>query len=169
LTHAELVKVAARWLRNRKRCGVVLTEHHGGTLEIPDAIGFVGGFWAVQVECKVSVADYKADAKKPGRRFDGTTGEYRLAPERWYLTPPHLVRADTLPTGWGLLEWDGKRVAVRVQAEKHEQTPHVLCNQVTRLYMELRRYQAQGIRYLTVAEMDKQPPRQPLQSTPERP
>lgn len=152
MLHADLVKIAARWLRNTKRCGVVLTEHHGGTLEHPDAIGFIGGMWSIQVECKVSLSDFRADAKKNGRRFDATTGEYRQAAERYYLTPVGLVSANALPLGWGLLEFDGKRVNVKKPAEKLPKNESVWRNEVTRLYMELRRYQAQGIRYLTIRE-----------------
>ncbi len=108
VTHDALVIVAARWLRNRRRCGVVLTEHHGGTLEIPDAIGWYGSH-SIQVECKVSKADFRADAKKAGRRFDASTGEYRQASERWYLAPVGLLNLDLVTGDWGLLEWGGRQ------------------------------------------------------------
>jgi hypothetical protein len=156
VTHVELVDVASRWLR-RKGCGVVLTEHHGGTLEIPDAIGFKG-WHSIQVECKVSVADFRADAKKAGRRFDRTTGEYRQAAERWFLTPLGLVattRAELVD--WGLLAYDGKRVRVIEPAIVEAKSEHVWRAEVMRLFCELRRYQAQGIRYLTIAEQQRKP------------
>lgn len=151
-THAELVRVAERWLRNTQRCGVVLTEHHGGTMEHPDAIGWRRAH-SIQVECKVSVSDFRADAKKNGRRFDQTTGEYRQALERWYLTPAGLLALADVPPAWGLIEWDNKRVRVIRKAETCEKTPDVWRNEVTRMYCELRRYQAQGIKYLTVEKL----------------
>jgi hypothetical protein len=152
MTHAELVQVAARWLRNTKGCGVVLTEHHGGTIEIPDAIGFKK-WHSIQVECKVSVSDFKADAKKEGRRFDRTTGEYRQAAERWYLTPAGLItpsRAELVD--WGLLSYDGNRVRVVESPIVEGKSEHVWRAEVMRLFCELRRYQAQGIRYLSINE-----------------
>lgn len=153
MTHAELVKVAARWLRNNRRCGVVLTEHHGGTVEVPDAIGWRASY-SVQVECKVSRADFKADAKKAGRRHDRLTGQYRQALERWYLTPAGLISSvRDLPDGWGLLEYAGRRVQVIVAAVPAVRADATAENEITRLYMELRRYQSQGIRYKTVTEL----------------
>lgn len=151
MTHAELVGVAARWLR-RKGCGVVLTEHHGGTVEIPDAIGF-RGWHSIQVECKVSLADFRADAKKNGRRFDGLDGQYRQAAERWYLAPNGLIDPAIVPGDWGLLEWGGTRVRVIKKATPYEKSEHVWRAEVTRLFCELRRYQAQGIRYLKIGEL----------------
>lgn len=155
MTHAELVVIAERWLRNTRRCHVVLTEHHGGTLEIPDAIGFQCG-WPVQIECKASLADFRADRKKPCRR-----PEYALASERWYLAPKGLVPIAELPGGWGLLERDmvKRRTVIARPAERLPLTDAHWRNSVTRLCMELRRYQAQGIRYKTVSELlaDGQP------------
>lgn len=155
VSHADLVVAAARWLR-RRGCGVVLTEHHGGTLEVPDAIGF-RGVHSIQVECKVSRRDFWADRKKACRRFERTTGEHRLASERWYLTPPGLLSAADLPADWGWMEYGGTRVRLRKPAPIGEMTEHVRRAQVTRLFCELRRYQAQGIRYKTMNELQAAP------------
>jgi hypothetical protein len=148
MTHADLVQAAGRWLRYTKRCGVVLLEHHGGTVEYPDAIGF-RRWYSIQVECKVSVADFRRDARKAGRR-----DEYRQAVERWYLTPVGLVTS--MPDDWGLLEYDGRRVRVARAVPVSEipvKAEGTWRAEVTRLYCELRRYQAQGIKYRTVVEL----------------
>ncbi len=105
MTHAELVKLAERWLW-RQGCGVVLREFSTtATAEIPDAIGW-RSHTSILVECKVSRADFLADASKPFRK-NPYAGVGRW---RFYLTPPGLLRAEELPVGWGLLEVRGGRV-----------------------------------------------------------
>ena len=91
MTHADLVKLAARWLA--KKHPVVVTEMSSGAMEEPDAIGFAGGL-STLVECKASRADFHADRHKPFNR---------LGHWRYYLTPRGLVTAEEIPPGWGLL------------------------------------------------------------------
>jgi len=73
MTHDDLVEIARNWLWNAKKgpegtgwkhvpCKVVLTELVSG-MEIPDAIGWHSGR-SILIECKTSVSDFKADAKK---------------------------------------------------------------------------------------------------------
>lgn len=109
MTHALLVQLAARWLGSTRGCSLVLTEFQCAAVEIPDAIGWTAG-WSILVECKTSRADFKADAAKLSR----SSADHRIGQERWYLTPPGLVRADEVPAGWGLLE-SGSRVRVVVR------------------------------------------------------
>lgn len=106
MTHAELVTRAERWLRNTFHCRVVLSELVAFTRngEIPDAIGWVNNR-SILVECKTSVADFKADLKKIFRHGIRGMGHYRF-----YLTPPDLLTNQELPEGWGLYEVHGKRV-----------------------------------------------------------
>jgi hypothetical protein len=132
----------------------VLTEHHGNTVEIPDAIGFRLGWHSIQVECKVSIADYRADAKKAGRRHDDTTGEFRQACERWYLVPDALAALIEPKSDWGLAAWDGRRVKV-IRPALMVETMSVRQAEVVRLVSELRRYQSQGIRYKTMTELNR--------------
>lgn len=103
LTHAQLVSRAARWLRNTRRCSVVMVETGCWLTQIPDAIGWDWRGRSIAVECKVSVADFRADAHKTnppiGRR-------------RFFMTPPWLLTARALPDGHGLLEVHGRRVRV---------------------------------------------------------
>src|ERR1700760_3011333 len=65
--HAQLVGRAAEWLRLRYGCGIVLSEQYCATGEIPDVIGWKASCQSVLVECKVSRADFLADAAKPFR------------------------------------------------------------------------------------------------------
>jgi len=100
MTHAQLVERAVRWLRSY-RCGVVLSEQACVSGEMPDAIGWKKACHSVLVECKVSRADFLADRDKPFRQQP----EKGVGSERFYLTPPGLVKVEELPMGWGLLEY----------------------------------------------------------------
>lgn len=107
MTHKELVHLAALWLRKHHRCTVMFTEIVTRSDIIPDAIGWrVDGRWSVLIECKVSRSDFKRDASKRIHLDpDNAPGQ-----ERWYLTPPGLVKPEEVPTGWFLAEAhpDGK-------------------------------------------------------------
>jgi hypothetical protein len=116
LTHAELVARAERWLRNTRRCGVVLCEPAGAPKEQPDAIGWRGTTFhvSIAVECKVSRSDFLADARKPVRIRPGL-GVGRL---RYYLVPTGLVGPDEVPAGWGLLHADARCIRVAREASR---------------------------------------------------
>jgi hypothetical protein len=98
LSHADLVRVACRWLAKTKRCPLVFAEAGKNVgVEEPDALGFAGlGTLAYVVECKVSRADFLADGKKRHR----ATG---MGSHRWFLAPMGLIATDEIPAGWGLL------------------------------------------------------------------
>lgn len=98
-THAELVQRAVRWLRGTMGCTVVFAEMSTLAPVIPDAIGWRFGSWSVLVECKTSRSDFKADQKKAGWNGPEFPGQ-----ERWYLTPPGLLKPTEMPDGWGLIE-----------------------------------------------------------------
>ena len=97
-THAELVAVAARWLQGSRRCAVVITEMTTGERETPDAIGWQGRNSFV-VECKASVADWRADAKKYFRRQP----ERGMGRQRYWLVPKLLAEHAPADDGWGLV------------------------------------------------------------------
>jgi hypothetical protein len=105
MTHAQLVAKAVPWLRSY-RCGVVLSEQALSSGEMPDAIGWKGACHSVLVECKVSRADFLADREKPCR-LKPKTG---VGCERFFLAPRGLIRPDELPTGWGLLEYQNRKI-----------------------------------------------------------
>lgn len=162
MTHGELVKRAARWLKKTVGCGVVFVEHAAGR-EFPDALGYRNTA-SYLVECKVSRSDFLADLKKPTR----ASYEKRPALHCWYLTPPDLLWARTaerepvlfraLPDGWGLLEVNERAVIERIQPRiprdhwGDDRTAEQVRVEMRRFYYEVRRYQAQGITYLKLAD-----------------
>lgn len=115
LTHADLVARAERWLRNTKRCGVVVTELTTMSLEIPDAVGWFNcGRETFLVECKATVRDFMADKKKIFRsRPHVGMGQFR-----YYMTPKGLLNPNAVPDLWGLLEVCGKIVRVVKEADR---------------------------------------------------
>lgn len=110
--HAELVDRAAKWLRGRGGCKVVLTEYRHGGGEEPDALG-LHPLGSVLIECKTTRADFLADAQKPWRKSPSTG----LGVERYFMAPKGLISPDELPEKWGLLEVRGKRVFILKKAE----------------------------------------------------
>lgn len=104
MTHAELVALAAKWLKTHRSCKVVGTEFNvQGCYESPDAIGWTYTGKCVVVEAKTSRSDFKADQKKLHKQ----TG-CQLGSERWYIAPEGLIRVSELPDGYGLIEVTAK-------------------------------------------------------------
>jgi hypothetical protein len=60
---------------------------------------------SVVVECKVSRADFLADANKPFR----LKPEEGLGCERLYMAPQGIIPLEELPANWGLLECNKER------------------------------------------------------------
>lgn len=142
MTHADLVQVAARWLRRSAACRVVLTEKPSGGGEIPDAIGWDAHRRSTLVEVKVSRGDFFRDRKKPSRDPRACMGRLR-----WYLTPRGLLQPEEIPEPWGLLEWTGARVWRRKAAVDTTRSEPALRREIGLLVAELNAYQAQGITY----------------------
>ena len=134
MTHAQLVEKAVRWLRSY-RCGVVLSEQACVSGEMPDAIGWKRANHSVLVECKVSRADFMADRCKPFRQKP----EQGVGCERFYLTPPALVKPVELPSGWGLLELQRGRIEVVHASAKNLRTAAGLRYEMNLLLASLRR------------------------------
>lgn len=140
ITHKDLVLRACRWLERTKRCPLVFAEAYQNTgVELPDALGFCDGY-ALVVECKVSRADFRADAKKLHRLYPFLGMGLR----RWYMTPPGLVKPDELPGGWGLLYAHARRVTVEKESEVFERN---VVAEARWLYCVARRHRI-GVRWL---------------------
>lgn len=121
MTHKQLVKRAADWLR-QKGYAIVITELRTLASETPDAYGHKDGL-STLIECKVSRADFLADKKKRFR----ICPEYGMGDKRYFMAPKGLISPSELPQGWGLLEVSEKRVnhtksASRVRPNKHAET-----------------------------------------------
>ena len=134
MTHMQLVEKAVRWLRSY-RCGVVLSEQACSSGEMPDAIGWKQACHSVLVECKVTRADFLADRAKPFRQKP----EKGVGSERFYLTPPALVKIEELPTGWGLLEHRRGRIELVQASEKNLRTAAGFRCEMNLLLASLRR------------------------------
>lgn len=73
--------------------------------EIADAIGWRGGV-SILVECKASLADFRADQKKVFRKHPKLgMGDWRV-----YLCEKDVIQPEMLPEGWGLAWVCGSRV-----------------------------------------------------------
>ena len=134
MTHAQLVEKAVRWLRSY-RCGVVLSEQACVSGEMPDAIGWKRANHSVLIECKVTRADFLADRAKPFR----LKPEKGVGSERFYLTPPSLVKVEELSAGWGLLELRGGRIEMLHASAKNLRTATGLRYEMNLLLASLRR------------------------------
>jgi len=134
MTHAQLVHQAVRWLR-AYRCGVVLSEQACVSGEMPDAIGWKQACHSVLVECKVTRADFLADRDKPFR----LKPERGVGSERFYLTPPALLKTEDLPDGWGLLELRRGRIEMRQGSAKKLRTAAGFRYEMNLLLASLRR------------------------------
>jgi hypothetical protein len=134
MTHPQLVERAVRWLRSY-RCGVVLSEQACVSGEMPDAIGWKRANHSVLVECKVTRADFLADRAKPFRQKP----EQGVGSERFYLTPPALVKLEELPPGWGLLESRRGRIEMLQASAKNLRTATGLRYEMNLLLASLRR------------------------------
>jgi len=109
MTHADLVKRAARWLCGSQRCVVVMTEAACQcNSEFPDAIGWTARGSSILVECKTSLNDWYADQYKPSRRGGPAMGRYR-----YYLMAPELTKRVATRAGpWGVLAAHAKTIRV---------------------------------------------------------
>ena len=134
MTHVRLVAMAEAWLR-RARCGIVLSEQGCSSGEMPDAIGWKGKSHSVVIECKISRADFLADAAKPWRKQP----EIALGCERYYAAPKAMLRPDEMPAGWGLLEAAGRELRVLKKSSRKLREPQGLMNEMNLLLASLRR------------------------------
>lgn len=121
MTHQQLVRLAEEWLRQRYRCGIVLSEQSCASGETPDVIGWKGSCRSVVIECKVSRADFFADQEKPFRRQP----EIAMGCERFYLVPQGLLEKQELPAGWGLLECKGREITMAVRSRRQSQRTQI--------------------------------------------
>ncbi len=111
--HAYYVQRAARWLRGTRKCRVVATEKAPPHIaQIPDAVGWSSNGYAIGVECKLSLADFRADRRKIHARQGWTVGH-----ERWYLAPPGVLKPGLLAEGIGLIELHSHSIKVVVPAK----------------------------------------------------
>ncbi len=103
--------------------------------EMPDAIGWKRASHSVLVECKISRADFLADRDKPFRQKP----ESGVGCERFYLTPPGIMREEELPRGWGLLECRNRLVEIVRPSARNHRTSVGFAYEMNLLLASLRR------------------------------
>lgn len=108
--HAELVQAAVRWLLKAGGCSIAFSEFATAAIETPDAIGW-NCFTSIVIECKATRADFYHDGQKVFRRRP----ELGMGAQRYYLTPPKLIKPEDMPEKWGLLELHGRRILTRAK------------------------------------------------------
>lgn len=123
-THEQLVTAGRHWLSSRSP--VVLTELKSSARECPDVWGVLHGKSTVLIECKVSRADFLADAQKSFRRYP----EMGAGNFRYFLTPSGMLTVPELPGKWGLLEIQDTGRVRRVHAAVYQE-----CNREAELQM----------------------------------
>lgn len=118
MSHEELRKSAVRWLTTTKKCSVVLSEMVTAAGEIPDAIGWNGGF-STLVECKVSRADFFRNADKCFIRSGRGMGN-----RRFFLVPDKLITEADLEgcDGYGLLYLSAEGRVRMIRDAAHRET-----------------------------------------------
>ena len=134
--HTQLIARAVEWLRRYYKCGIILSEQYCATGEVPDVIAWKGRCKSVLVECKVSRADFLADAAKPFRQKP----EDGMGCQRFYMAPAGIIAAGELPKHWGLLELHGREVRVAVKPGRIDlRTQAGLMKEMNLLLASLRR------------------------------
>ena len=134
MTHAQLVRLAEKWLRSY-RCSVVLSEQACVSGEMPDAIGWKRSCHSVLVECKVSRADFLVDRAKPWRMKP----ELGVGCERFYLAPASLLREGDIPVGWGLLAYCIRKIEMVKASKKNLRSEKGFATEMNLLLASLRR------------------------------
>ena len=134
--HAQLIERAIEWLRRSYKCGIILSEQYCATGEVPDVIAWKGVCKSVLVECKISRADFLADAGKPFR----CKPEEGMGSQRFYMAPAGMIRTEELPKHWGLLELRGREVRMTVRPGRVDLRSEVgLMKEMNLLLASLRR------------------------------
>jgi hypothetical protein len=115
MTHNELVKKSAAWLRDEMRCPIVVTGFTPYAGESPDVMGFFDGGDSIMIECKTSRADFNTDRNKVFRRIPKNgMGDYR------YLAIANdiLRDYDEIYDKWGVIIFSDDSFEVTSQAKK---------------------------------------------------
>lgn len=119
ITHDYLCDKAFKWLKSHKQniiipnCSIISRELVTLVRETPDVIGWSQGI-SYLIECKTSLADFKADKKKYFR----ATPNMGMGDYRYFLAPKGLLKVYDLPEGWGLLELSRRSIFITYPSYK---------------------------------------------------
>ena len=136
MTHRGLVKRAERLLLSWGLSPVYCEKGSCAFAEFPDAIGWNRFGESHLIEVKTSVADFKADSKKPHRiRPETGVGDYR-----WYLVPEAIKDRVDAPAQWGILVHYESSDIVR-KAKKAEKMPKDAYVEISHLRARINEFQ----------------------------
>lgn len=114
--HYKLCELGAKFLKSRKNAEpwrtpnkYVVVEMVAMTTENPD-VWATNGYETSLIEVKTSHADFLADQKKYARSEAARIAGHQLGNYRYYLSPEGVIKEEELPSNWGLLVWDGKKI-----------------------------------------------------------
>jgi hypothetical protein len=111
MTHKQLVKRIANWLKWTHQNTVVMAELVTAAGETPDVIAWKGAAFSTLVEVKASRSDFMADRIKWFRRDE----ERGMGNHRYFATPKGLLKPEEIPDGWGLLEVEEHCIREKVE------------------------------------------------------
>lgn len=116
--HYELCLLGAKYLKSKKGCEPWRTPNKYIAVELvtfgPELtdIWATNGYDSTVIEVKVSHSDFINDKNKISRKDE----ELSMGNFRYYLCPEDIIDKKELPSGWGLLYWDGKNIHKIVQS-----------------------------------------------------
>ena len=126
--HYQLCLECAKWLRRRKNAERFRTPWKYIAVELVCYAAENTDVWATNGECSivVEVKTSRADFLKDGKKWHRaeTMRDYQSGNYRYFLAPKGLIKPEDLPSGWGLLEWDGKAIERVVPSEFRPVTNH---------------------------------------------
>ncbi|HUX03239.1 MAG TPA: hypothetical protein VMY35_19935 [Phycisphaerae bacterium] len=119
------------WLRMRSSCKVVMPNYTPPQWWECDVFSITAVGYFTEYEIKLSLSDFRADAKKGERWYGGETKHMLLAqgsecgPSRfWYVLPEGMVTPKEVPSWAGLLVFKGgswfhiEKMAPRLHKQK---------------------------------------------------
>lgn len=123
MTHDELVRLAANWLRKKKRLPIVLQDVKCMmTSEQPDVIAWNNSGFSTLLEIKVFPSDLIRDAEKTFRKVP----DRGMGHTRWFVFPKgffahHVNALAHCPGAWGIVEIDprGRPTTLRMPTPFH--------------------------------------------------
>ena len=141
--HAYFKKIAQIWLGRRGGYMAVYPEiyagYNCGRLDVVGAQETFGMVKTFGIEVKVSRADYFGRKQKfLDARSKLMAKEKDLGVNfKYFFTPPNLINVSELYEGWGLIEFDGKRCKVKVEAPKKKVNNGIVMFYMARAGFEL--------------------------------
>lgn len=140
VTHSELIKISARWLRRKNEnikvpnCSLILEDQVTtcSSGEVPDVLGF-NYLTSVMIEVKVSRADFLRDKKKIFR----VKPEMGMGKLRFFCAPKGIIKVSEVPEKWGLLELNDDKKIDLIKNATPQEADHSC--EVTMLLSKIRR------------------------------